>query len=104
MRQRFRAVAGSVAALVIALTPAAASADAYWQCVPFARLVSGIQIFGDAYTWWSQAAGQYPTGFTPKTGAVLCFKPSGRMRLAMSPWSARCSPTASSRSPTPTGR
>ena len=81
MRQRLRAVAGSVAALIIALTPAAASADAYWQCVPFARLVSGIQIFGDAYTWWSQAAGHYPTGFTPKTGAVLCFKPNGHMRL-----------------------
>jgi surface antigen len=49
--------------------------------VPFARLVSGIQIFGDAYTWWQQAAGKYETGFTPRAGAVLCFKPTGRMRL-----------------------
>jgi surface antigen len=49
--------------------------------VPFARLVSGIQIFGDAHTWWQQAAGRYATGFTPKAGAVLCFKPTGRMRL-----------------------
>lgn len=58
-----------------------ASADTYWQCVPFARLISGIQIFGDAYTWWKQAAGKYETGFQPKAGAVLCFKPSGKMKL-----------------------
>jgi surface antigen len=58
-----------------------ASADTYWQCVPFARLVSGIQIFGDAYTWWKQAVGHYDTGFSPKAGAVLCFKPNGKMSL-----------------------
>jgi surface antigen len=58
-----------------------ASAETYWQCVPFARLVSGIQLFGDARTWWKQAIGKYETGFTPKSGAVLCFKPTARMRL-----------------------
>jgi surface antigen len=58
-----------------------AYAETYWQCVPFARLVSGIQLFGDAYTWWRQAIGKYETGFTPKSGAVLCFKPTARMRL-----------------------
>jgi surface antigen len=58
-----------------------AAADPYWECVPFARLVSGIQIFGDAYTWWNQAVGRYQTGYTPKLGAVLCFKPNGKMRL-----------------------
>jgi surface antigen len=68
-------------AVVIALAPGGAFAEDYWQCVPFARLVSGIQIFGDAWTWWSQAAGKYQTGFVPKAGAVLCFKPTGRMRL-----------------------
>ena len=58
-----------------------AAADVYWQCATFARMMSGIQIFGDAYTWWKQAVGRYQTGFTPKTGAVLCFKPTERMRL-----------------------
>jgi surface antigen len=67
--------------MVVAFAPGGASADDYWQCVPFARLVSGIQIFGDAWTWWSQAAGKYQTGFVPKAGAVLCFRPTGRMRL-----------------------
>jgi surface antigen len=66
---------------VLSLSPACASAENYWECVPFARLMSGIQIFGDAHTWWQQAAGRYQTGYTPKAGAVLCFKPTGRMRM-----------------------
>lgn len=82
MRQRTRAIIGSIsAALLLSLSPMGASADDYWQCVPFARLMSGIQLFGDAHTWWQQAIGKYQTGFTPKAGAVLCFKPTGRMRL-----------------------
>jgi surface antigen len=82
MKKRTRAALGSLlAALVVAVTPSGAFAEDYWQCVAFARLVSGIQLFGDARTWWEQAAGRYPTGFTPKAGAVLCFKPTGRMRL-----------------------
>ncbi|WP_374575095.1 CHAP domain-containing protein [Phenylobacterium sp. J367] len=68
-------------AAFVGMTPAAATADIYWQCVPFARLLSGIQIFGDARTWWQQAVGKYETGFQPKAGAVLCFKPTDRMRL-----------------------
>src|SRR3569623_1442904 len=82
MRQRMRTFVGSLAAAVaITLAPGGAFADSYWQCVPFARLISGIQIFGDAYTWWSQAAGKYESGRTPRAGAVLCFKAIGRMRL-----------------------
>jgi surface antigen len=79
---RTRASLGALfLALFVAFAPGGAFADDYWQCVPFARLVSGIQIFGDAWTWWSQAAGKYQTGFVPKAGAVLCFRPSGHMRL-----------------------
>ena len=82
MRKRTRALIGSLAAAAfVAFAPAGAVADTYWQCVPFARLLSGIQIFGDARTWWSQAAGRYETGFQPKTGAVLSFQPTARMRL-----------------------
>jgi len=82
MPQRTRTRLGSLAiAVAIALSPGGVFAGDSWQCVPFARLMSGIQIFGDAHTWWAQAAGRYPTGYTPKTGAVLCFKPTGRMRL-----------------------
>ncbi len=84
MLKRTRTLLGSLAvAAVMSLAPTmgGALADTYWQCVPFARLISGIQIFGDAYTWWQQAIGRYDVGFQPKTGAVLCFKPTERMRL-----------------------
>ena len=82
MLKRTRTVIGSLAAAaVMTLAPLGAIADTYWQCVPFARLISGIQIFGDAYTWWKQAPGRYETGFAPKAGAVLCFKPTGKMTL-----------------------
>jgi surface antigen len=84
MLKRTRTLLGSLAvAAVMSLAPTAggALADPYWQCVPFARLISGIQIFGDARTWWQQAIGKYDVGFQPKAGAVLCFKPTERMRL-----------------------
>ena len=51
------------------------------QCVPYARQVSGIRIFGDAHTWWDQAAGKYARGTRPKVGAVMSFRPYGNMRL-----------------------
>jgi surface antigen len=77
-----RTLLGSLAvAAFVGMSPVTAAADTYWQCVPFARLLSGIQIFGDARTWWQQAIGKYETGFQPKAGAVLCFKPTDRMRL-----------------------
>jgi surface antigen len=53
----------------------------YLQCVPYARQVSGIQLFGDARTWWSQAAGRYSRGNSPKAGAVMAFRPYGKMVL-----------------------
>ncbi len=82
MHVRMRAFVGALGATVLlCLCPMSVAAESYWQCVPFARLMSGIQIFGDAHTWWEQAAGRYQTGFTPKAGAVLCFKPTGRMRM-----------------------
>ena len=77
-----RLVLGSLAAvLALAIQPVAAQAAQPWQCVPFARLISGIQIFGDAHTWWRQAVGKYDTGTAPTVGSVLVFKPQGAMRL-----------------------
>ncbi|RVV98150.1 CHAP domain-containing protein [Mesobaculum littorinae] len=42
-------------------------------CVPFARNASGVQIRGNAGTWWDQAIGQFPTGKRPVPGAVMAF-------------------------------
>ncbi|MDZ3830713.1 MAG: CHAP domain-containing protein [Sphingopyxis sp.] len=56
---------------VIASVPAAARD--YLQCVPFARSESGVEIYGNAKTWWSQAAGSYERGNEPRKGAVMAF-------------------------------
>lgn len=76
MMSRAKALLSSMAvATVLALSSGgAAQADSYWQCATFARMFSGIQLFGDAYTWWSQAIGKYTTGETPQAGSVLVFK------------------------------
>jgi surface antigen len=51
------------------------------QCVPYARYLSGIQIFGDAHTWWRQAKGKYARGSRPQVGAVMSFRPHRNSRL-----------------------
>jgi surface antigen len=83
MSERSKAVLSSVAvALVLAFSSGgAARADTYWECASFARVFSGIQIFGDAWTWWNKAAGAYSRGATPQAGSVLVFKPNGAMSL-----------------------
>jgi surface antigen len=85
----------AAATLALGCAPAALAASAddfslqgdrsddlpYLQCVPYARQVSGIKIFGDAHTWWDQAAGKYARGTRPKVGAVMSFRSYGNMRL-----------------------
>jgi surface antigen len=68
-----------VAALCLA-TIAPANAQ-FWQCAPYARMISGVQIFGNAHTWWSQAAGRYERGNEPVEGSVMSFAPTAKMRL-----------------------
>ena len=53
----------------------------YLQCVPYARERSGVKIYGDALTWWDQAAGRYKRGNRPQAGAVMAFRPYGGMTL-----------------------
>jgi hypothetical protein len=69
-------------ALSLSLIPASANAagTGYWSCVPFARMFSGIQLFGNAATWWNGAVGKYTRGDAPKAGAVMVFKAIGSMR------------------------
>ncbi|MBC3943395.1 CHAP domain-containing protein [Sphingomonas albertensis] len=78
----FKALAARFALVVscglMTATPAAAQ---FWQCVTFARSVSGIEIRGNANTWWDQAAGRYERGHSPKAGSVLAFSPTSRMRV-----------------------
>ncbi|HRP12456.1 MAG TPA: CHAP domain-containing protein [Terricaulis sp.] len=51
--------------------PHIADARANLQCVPFARRESGIELYGDANTWWAKAEGRYPRSAYPASGAVL---------------------------------
>lgn len=72
-------VLGAAVALIATITPI--SAAQALQCVPFARDLSGIEIRGNAHTWWAQATGKYAKGNTPKVGAVLSFKSTRSMPL-----------------------
>lgn len=46
----------------------------YSECVPYARLISGIQIWGDAVTWWAQASTKYVRSSRPAEGSVLVLR------------------------------
>ena len=67
--------AAIAAALTITglLASVPAAAKSYLQCVPFARAESGVEIRGNAKTWWAQAAGTYERGDEPRQGAVMAF-------------------------------
>ena len=51
------------------------------QCVPFARENTGIELAGNAGTWWQNAEGVYERGARPEVGSVLNFRANGRMRM-----------------------
>ena len=70
-----------IAASALAPARAASLLDYVGQCVPFARQASGIQIYGDAWTWWDKAAGRYERGDQPQVGAVMAFARQARLPL-----------------------
>ena len=51
------------------------------QCVTFARADTGIELSGNANTWWYNAAGVYQRGARPEAGSVLNFRANGSMRM-----------------------
>ena len=73
-------LAGAVAPALAIPFPEPA-ARPHWECVPFARAISGVGIYGDAWTWWDQADGRYKRGSRPRVGAVMAFIPHNGMRL-----------------------
>lgn len=76
------------APLMAALAPAEAVADeaapleapavhrlsARLQCVPYAREESGVELRGNASTWWAQARGMYVRTKTPDSGNVMVMR------------------------------
>lgn len=51
------------------------------QCVPFARENSGIELSGNAGTWWNSATGLYERGTRPEVGSVLNFRATSNLRM-----------------------
>ncbi len=51
--------------------PALMISDTPQECAAYARVRSGIALYGDAYTWWDQAGGRYGRVNQPQPGAVL---------------------------------
>ena len=50
-------------------------------CVPYARNLSGIEIRGNAKTWWGKARGTYDRGSKPVVGSVMSFRGTRGMPL-----------------------
>jgi len=75
------AIVACLMTLAAALTATPAAARGYLQCVPFARAESGVEIRGNAGTWWAQAEGQYERGDEPREGAVMAFAGSRGMPI-----------------------
>ena len=51
------------------------------SCVPYARAVTGMQVYGNGGDWWGNAAGLYDRGQRPETGSVMAFRATGGMSL-----------------------
>lgn len=51
------------------------------QCVTFARADTGIELSGNASTWWEHAIGLYQRGNQPEAGSILNFRANGAMRM-----------------------
>ena len=54
-------------------TPQQAPQEKPLQCVPYAREHSSVKLYGDAWTWWNQAAGKFSRQSVPQAGAVMAL-------------------------------
>ncbi len=73
---------------------AAASRYPGVSCAPFARELSGVALYGEAYTWWTSAGGRYVRSAQPQVGAVLVLRreprlPSGHVAVVSRVLAAR---------------
>lgn len=80
MMKWLRPIMGAMLLTGMMMSATSARAES-WQCAPFARMFSGIQLFGNAATWWEQAVGKYMRGSAPEVGSVLVFKAFGSMKV-----------------------
>lgn len=81
MFTRFAVRFALMAFCALMTTVPAQAKGTFWQCVTFARQATGVDLRGNAWTWWDQAAGRYQRGETPKVGAVMSFQRTARMPM-----------------------
>jgi surface antigen len=55
-------------------TPEVHRLSARLQCVPYAREQSGVQLYGDASTWWRQAKAKFERKQDPGSGDVIVMR------------------------------
>ena len=66
---------------VVGPVPGVVDSELGESCVLYARAASGIDLRGDAFSWWDLAAGRYLRGQQPEVGAVLVLAQTDRLRL-----------------------
>ena len=66
--------------LRLALLSSARASYGGISCVPYARQATGMNISGNGWQWWGNAAGSYARGHQPEAGSVLAFRSIGHMR------------------------
>lgn len=64
----------------IDVAPSIEKTEHHFYCVEYARLRSGLQIFGDAGTWWEHAKNAYLEITQPVANAVMVFGRDRRIR------------------------
>ena len=74
------ALAGCAGSRASGVNLASASSYPGLSCVPFARELTGMRLYGDAGNWWSTASGRYARSSQPEVGGVLVFRPTARLR------------------------
>ena len=57
----------------------ASGPDVVTECVPFARAVAEVPIYGNAADWWARAPRSYQRSNAPAIGSVLVFRRTSRL-------------------------
>jgi surface antigen len=81
-----KTVMGSLAAFTLSLLPAFPAQAMFLNCVQYVRQASSIELSGNAWAWWPNAKGRYPTSQRPARSTVLVFQrtkamPSGHVAV-----------------------
>jgi hypothetical protein len=66
--------------MIADLAPSIETPLHHLYCVEYARMRSGLEIFGDAKTWWTSAKNIYDEFTAPVANAVMVFSGSSRIR------------------------